>query len=217
MVNESDRRPLASRNTGWANWLSRILADAGVTPNQISIASMGAALLAAALFYMAGHITGGLRIAGLLGGALFCQLRLLCNLLDGMVAVEAGKGSSDGAFWNEMPDRVSDILILAGVGYMVGQPVLGWSVAAFAVLTAYVRELGHALRLAPDFSGPMAKPHRMAAVTIATVIATLAILSGFDGIAVMKYALWIILVGTVLTVARRSWHLVAALKSGKQT
>ncbi len=178
MVNETDRRPLASRSTGWANAITQRLAKTSITPNQISIASMGAATIAAVLFYMAGQTDGAMRIVGLLGGALFCQLRLICNLLDGMVAVEAGKGSPDGPFWNEMPDRVSDIVILVGIGYGIGMPDLGWAAGAFAVLTAYVRELGRASGQAADFSGPMAKPHRMATVTLAAIIAVFAPLWG---------------------------------------
>ena len=213
MVNENDRRPLASRSTGWATAITQRLAKTSITPNQISIASMGAAAIAAALFYMAGQTDGAMRIIGLLGGALFCQLRLICNLLDGMVAVEAGKGSPDGAFWNEMPDRVSDIVILVGIGYGIGMPDLGWAAGAFAVLTAYVRELGRASGQAADFSGPMAKPHRMATVTIAAFIAVFAPLWGSSN-QVLMIALWVIAIGALITAIRRSARLVSQLKKG---
>ncbi len=62
---------------------------------------------------------------GFVLGALCCQLRLICNLLDGLVAVEGGRGGADGAFWNEVPDRVSDILFLGAAGVAAGQP--GWA------------------------------------------------------------------------------------------
>jgi len=207
MVNENDRRPLASRNTGWARKITTRLAQTSITPNQISMASMGAAAVAGLLFYMAGQTDGALRVIGLLGGALFCQLRLICNLLDGMVAVEAGKGSPDGAFWNEMPDRVSDIVILVGIGYGLDLPMLGWAAAAFAVLTAYVRELGRASGLPADFCGPMAKPHRMAAVTLAAVVAV------FGGNQIMMIVLWVIAIGALLTTLRRSARLVRQLNA----
>ena len=214
MVNENDRRPLASRDTGWANKLTQMLAKTSITPNQISVASMGAALIAGALFYLAGQTSGGLRITALLGGGLFCQIRLICNLLDGMVAVEAGKGSPDGPFWNEMPDRVSDILILVGIGYGLDMPTLGWVAAAFAVLTAYVRELGHATGLAVDFCGPMAKPQRMATVTLAAVLAAIASLWGYSAL-VMQIALWIVAVGAAATALRRSSRMVKQLNQPK--
>ena len=212
MVNENDRRPLASRSTGWANAITQRLAKTSITPNQISIASMGAAAIAAVLFYVAGQTDGALRVVGLLGGALFCQLRLICNLLDGMVAVEAGKGSPDGVFWNEMPDRVSDVVILVGIGYGIGMPDLGWAAGAFAVLTAYVRELGRASGQAADFSGPMAKPHRMATVTIAAIIAVFAPLWGSSN-QVMMIALWVIAIGALVTAIRRSARLVSQLNA----
>ena len=212
MVNENDRRPLASRSTGWANGITQRLAKTSITPNQISIASMGAAAIAAALFYMAGQTDGAMRIVGLLGGALFCQLRLICNLLDGMVAVEAGKGSPDGPFWNEMPDRVSDIVILVGIGYGIGMPDLGWAAGALAVLTAYVRELGRASGQPADFSGPMAKPHRMATVTLAAIIAVFAPLWGSSN-QMMMIALWVIVIGALITATRRSARLVSQLNA----
>ena len=61
-------------------------------------------------------------------------------MLDGMVAVEGGKGSPDGPIWNEAPDRYSDIVILVGAGYGAAfagaaSPSLGWAAAVFAVMT----------------------------------------------------------------------------------
>src|SRR5439155_982956 len=99
---------------------------------------------------------------------------LLCNLLDGMVAIEGGLQSKSGDVFNEVPDRVSDALILVGAGYATAPALglawagaLGSAAALLAVLTAYVRALGAALGTGQDFRGPMAKPHRMAALTAA--------------------------------------------------
>lgn len=209
MVNENDRRPLTSRSTGWAKKLAQGLAKTSVTPNQISIASMIAAALSAAAFILAGQSEGALHIIALLAAALFIQLRLLCNLLDGMVAVEAGKGTPDGPFWNEAPDRVSDIIILVGIGYSIDAVSLGWAAASFAVLTAYIRELGRASGLATDFRGPMAKPHRMAMMTLAALIATFEPLWG--GHHVLLIGLWVVAIGTLATALRRSAKLVKDL------
>jgi phosphatidylglycerophosphate synthase len=212
MTQTDNRRPLASRDTGWARWLSRRFAATAITPNQISMASMAAAALAGAAFWASGAVDGMPRAALLVAAAVFCQLRLLCNLLDGMVAIEAGRRQPDGAFWNEFPDRVADILILVGAGLGAGEPALGWAAAALAVSTAYVRELGRACGLAADFSGPMAKPHRMALVTLAALASIPA--SGFWdlGPETLTAALWIVAVGSSLTALRRAVRLVAALR-----
>jgi phosphatidylglycerophosphate synthase len=154
-----DRRPIASRSTAWAKWLAARLAASAVTPNQISLLSM--------VFAAAG---GGLMLAGgwpaWVAAAACVQGRLLCNLLDGMVAVEGGKSSAVGGLYNEFPDRGADTLLLVPLGYAVGQPWLGWAAALLAALTAYVRVFGGALGLPQDFAGVMAKQRRMAALTL---------------------------------------------------
>ena len=207
----SDRRPLASRDTSWARAITRWLVRTSITPNQISMASMGAAALAGICFWTGGMAEGWPRAALFVIAALFCQLRLLCNLFDGLVAVEGGKQAADGPFWNEFPDRVADILILVGAGLGAAEPTLGWAAAAFAVLTAYVRELGRANGLATDFRGPMAKQHRMAVMTLAALVSATASLWSAAGMAVV-IALWLVIVGAVLTALRRAVRIVASLK-----
>lgn len=212
MAQGDNRRPLASRDSGWARSIARRLSSADITPNQISMASMVMAGGAGTAFWLAGTAGGGQRVALLLVAALFCQLRLLCNLFDGMVAIEGGKQAPDGPFWNEFPDRVADILILVGAGYGVGLPALGWAAAAFAVLTAYTRELGRACGLPADFSGPMAKPHRMAVITAAALLSLFEPLWRGDR-EVMVVALWIIAAGAALTAIRRAYRIVLALRA----
>jgi phosphatidylglycerophosphate synthase len=211
MTDKGDRRPLASRNTRWAGAIARWLAARAITPNQISQASMAAAALAGGAFVLAGQGTGGSRIVFLILAILCCQLRLLCNLFDGMVAVEGGKGAPDGPFWNEFPDRVADLLIFAGAGYGIGMPGLGWAAGGFAVLTAYVRELGRATGQPSDFSGPMAKQHRMATITVAAGLSVLEPLwNGYNE--VLMAALWIVAIGAAFTAIRRSRTLIRRLK-----
>src|SRR5438046_13178 len=143
-VQTPTRRPLKTRNTAVAASLARWLANTGVRPNQISIASMGAAGLAAFCLLRESY----------LAAALFIQLRLLCNLMDGMVAVEGGLRSASGEIYNDLPDRVSDALILVAAGYSLSWPgwarELGWTAALLALMTAYVRVLGGASGLAQD-------------------------------------------------------------------
>jgi phosphatidylglycerophosphate synthase len=206
-----DRRPLASRNTRWAQVLARRMTEVPVTPNSISQMSMVMAALAGAAFWLSDGTIGGGRAVLLIAAALFCQLRLLCNLLDGMVAVEGGKGEADGPFWNEFPDRIADILIFAGAGYGIANPGLGWAAAVFAVLTAYVRELGRATGNPSDFGGPMAKQHRMAVMTVAALLgAAEAVLQGTS--LLLTAALWIVALGAFLTALRRGHNLVRQLK-----
>ncbi len=196
-------------HNGWPRWL----ATTSVTPNQISMASMAAAALAGAALWGSGPAQGWVRALLLLTAAVGCQLRLICNLMDGLVAIEAGRKAPDGPFWNEFPDRVADVLILVGLGLGAGQPALGWAAAALAVLTAYTRELGRTCGLAADYSGPMAKPQRMAVVTVAAVLAAAEPL-WHQARLLPQAALWLIAAGAAVTALRRAARIVQGLRAG---
>lgn len=209
MSNLKNRRPLDSRNTRWAARVTRFLAAQDITPNGISGAGMIAAAIAGAAFWSTAQ-TGPSGTACLLVlAAVACQVRLLCNLFDGMVAIEAGKSAADGPLWNEFPDRISDILILVGVGLGIASPALGFAAATMAVLTAYTRELGASIGLAPDFCGPMAKQHRMALITGAALLAI--VLPSWD---VLQVALWAVAIGGFVTAIRRAVRIRKRLMAG---
>jgi phosphatidylglycerophosphate synthase len=200
------RRPLTSRNTAWARWLSRRLAATAITPNQISLASIGFALV------------GGLLLlrpdwpVALVLAAICIQLRLLCNLIDGMVAVEGGKGTPTGALYNEIPDRIADSLFLIGAGYGIGLPALGWFAALAAAITAYIRVLGGSLGLKQDFRGPQAKPQRMALLTLACLGTALEGIYRGSQYA-MVVTLCLLIVGTLWTCVRRTRAIAAELEA----
>lgn len=219
IANLANRRPLKSRDTGWARRLAARLARAGVSPDTVSAGSILFALAGAALFLASAQAAGATRVAVLLLAGGCVQLRLLCNLLDGMVAVEHGRGGPAGPIWNELPDRLADALFLVGAGYgaaLAGVPWAddaGWAAAALAILTAYVRELGRALGQPADFRGPMAKPHRMALLTAACALAAAEPLWGWRG-QTLAIACAVIAAGSALTAARRTLTLARRLAAG---
>lgn len=220
MSETENRRPLNTRSAGWAIGLARALGRARVRPNHISMLSVVFAALGAALMLLGGTDTGhGLgRGIALVLAAVCIQLRLLCNMIDGMVAVEHGMGSATGPVWNELPDRIADVLFIVAAGYAVASDLpagewLGWLAAVLAVLTAYVRELGRGLGQAADFSGPMAKPHRMFVLTLTCLIAAFEPLWGGRG-QVILVGLAIIALGSLITVLRRTSHLMRKLREG---
>lgn len=202
---ELNRRPLKSRSSAWAQRAAAWLASTAVTPNQISLAStLFAAAGAAALLLLAAPWS-------MLLCAVCIQLRLVCNLLDGMVALEGGKKSAVGGLYNEIPDRVADSLFIVAVGYAAGQPWLGWCGALLAACTAYIRTLGGALGLAQDFRGPMAKQHRMATLTTACLLgAAESVL--FHTHYALLLAGWIVAAGSLLTCGTRTAAIARALR-----
>lgn len=210
----SARRPLKTRSAAWAQWLARWLVERRVSPNAISIASLGFAAGGALAVLMTPALAGGARSTLLVIAAVCVQLRLLCNLLDGMVAVEGGLGSKTGEIFNELPDRIADPLLIVPAGYATGfvwGPELAWLAAALALLTAYIRALGGLAGLPQGFQGPMAKPHRMAAMTLGLLLAALAVPVGLDG-AVLTATLLLVFVGTFYTAIRRTRAILTALE-----
>lgn len=207
-MSDENRRPLTSRNSAWAANLASWAVQKGLTPNQISQASMAFAATGLALYWLSTQGPGFVQFLCLLLAAAAIQARLVCNLIDGMVAIEGGKGAKDGPFWNEAPDRASDLFFFAGAGLAAGSPALGLLAAALAIATAYIRELGRAEGFPPDFSGPLAKPQRMAVLTAGTILAAL-----YATEWTLIVTLWIIVGGTTVTIVRRSLALIEKLKT----
>lgn len=201
----ADRRPIKARDSGFARRLTALLLKTSITPNQISLLSIAFAAVGAAALYWAQH-RPLLYLAALAG----IQLRLLCNLLDGMVAVEGGRGSPVGALYNEFPDRVADTVLIVALGYAAGAGWLGWAGALAAALTAYVRVFGGSLGQAQDFRGPMAKQHRMALMSVASLLAFGEALLTADRF-VLYLAAWILLIGALLTCATRTRAIVSRI------
>jgi phosphatidylglycerophosphate synthase len=199
------RRELATRRSTWARALARHLARVGVQPNAVSVAGVAFAICSCAAFLLAPS-TPRAQVALLLAAAAAIQLRLLCNLLDGMLAIEHGLKSPTGDLYNDVPDRIEDVLILAGAGLSIDVLPFGASLGAIAALaamfTAYVRLLGTSLGALPQFTGPMAKQHRMFVLTVATVLAAAEASAGASPRAIWV-GLLVISAGSIATAIRR--------------
>jgi len=162
-----DRRPIASRNRAWAQATASWLVRRRVPANAVSLSSavfgIGAGMALVATTLLSGTES---RLAWL-GAAALVQLRLLANLFDGMVAIQAGKASPIGELFNEVPDRISDVAILIALGYVDGSStILGFTAALLALFVAYIRSVGGAAGVGQVFDGWMAKPQRMFVVTM---------------------------------------------------
>ena len=194
-----------------------MVAKAGLSPNQISVLSVGWAALGAVALVGAGSASATMWKVGLLILAGFCvQMRLLCNLLDGLVAVEGGLRTKSGEIYNELPDRFSDLLLLAAAGYATQwtgwERDLGWAAAALAIVVAYVRALGGQAGASQQFCGPMAKQQRMFLLTLACALTALETGLGWTT-RTMTCVLVLIAVGCVWTATRRSARIVRELEA----
>ena len=209
----TSRRPIADVFRLTANAATRWCVARGIHPDTISYASIVAAALAAICFWFSRESAALLFVAPLFG-----YLRLWCNMLDGMVALASGQASYRGEILNDLPDRISDVIIFAGAAHSgLMHPLFGYWAAIFALLTAYVGTLGQAVGVHRDFSGFMSKPWRMVMLHLGAWI-TLAMLwwnAGrvhIGGLTPLDWACLVVIVGCVETIVRRLRNIFAALR-----
>lgn len=210
------RRPLKTRRRPAAAGLAKWLRRRGVEPNQISLASIVFAVAGAACLIALPHVGDAARLMLLPLAAFSIQLRLLANLMDGMVAVEGGRQTVTGELYNEIPDRLADALFLVAAGYAAtwwsSADVLGWAAALAAMATAYVRVLGGAVGTTQHFFGPMAKQQRMGLLALGCLASMIEVVFDYEG-RVLLVVLALIIVGSLLTLARRLRRIAEELRA----
>ena len=210
------RRPIQARDSKAAVKIASVLARMRIRPNTISVFSVVFSVVAGVCFAMTAWPSSALITATLfVAGAICVQLRLLCNLFDGMVAVEGGLKTKSGEVFNELPDRFSDVVIFIGLGYAASAVPfgveLGYIAAVLAVITAYVRTLGAVTGAGQNFMGPMAKQHRMATVTIAAIFSAPAVFQSFHPW-ILTVSLGIVTAGMFFTIIRRTLWVIRTLE-----
>ena len=204
----TSRRPIAAEFRRTANAATQFCVRHGIHPDTISYLSVVAAFAAAICFRKAGEIRWLLIIA-----PLFSYLRLWLNMLDGMVAVAAGKASRRGEILNDLPDRVSDVIIFVGVAHSgLMNPIFGYWAAIAAVLTAYVGLFGQALGVQRQFGGIMSKPWRMVALHIGAWLALFLGGQSFASFTILDWTCLVVIGGSIQTIVVRLKRITAALQ-----
>jgi phosphatidylglycerophosphate synthase len=208
-------RPIAQIFRRTAVGAANLCVRLGISPDAISYLSILAALAAALCFWKSGRNMWLLIIA-----PLFCYLRLWFNMLDGMVAVAAGKASARGEVVNDLPDRISDVIIFVGVAHSdLMNPLIGYWTAIFSLFTAYVGLFGQAIGGRREFSGIMSKPWRMVALSLGAWAMFVyrpcqAGSHDFGRLTILDWTCLVIIAGCLQTIIVRLKRIVTALQDG---
>jgi phosphatidylglycerophosphate synthase len=198
------RRPIANVFRSTARGAVRFCVRQRIHPDVISYLSIVASALAAVLFWRSSSSPWFLFVA-----PFFCYVRLWLNMLDGMVALASNQATARGEILNDLPDRISDVLIFAGVAHSgLGTLSLGYWTAILALLTAYVGTLGQAVGVQREFSGVMAKPWRMVVLHAG---AWCALATGWAGI--IDWTCAVIIAGCLQTIVVRLRRILSALRA----
>ena len=208
----TSRRPIADVFRRGAHGAVRFCIRFGINADAVSYSSIVASALAAVCFWRSSSWPALLVVA-----PLFCYLRLYLNMLDGMVALESKTASLRGELLNDLPDRVSDVLIFAGVAHSgLCHQASGYWAAILAVLTAYVGTFGQALGVGRQFGGVMAKPWRMVALHIGAWITVGLLWAGkpteFASLQVLDWTNIAVILGCVETIAVRLRRILKGLE-----
>ena len=204
----TSRRPIAAVFRQTADVAVQFCVRHGIHPDAISYLSLVAALVATLCFWQSGARHWLLIIA-----PLFCYLRLWFNMLDGLVAFAAGKASRRGEILNDLPDRVSDIVIFVGVSHSgLMHPFIGYWAAIFAVLTSYVGLFGQALGVQRQFGGVMSKPWRMVALHAGAWLTFFLGAQSSATFTIFDWTCLVVIAGCVETIVVRLKRIIEALQ-----
>ena len=191
----------------------RAAVRAGIHPDLFSYAAVLAAAASAWLFWQSRTHPRYIVIAVALA-----LLRLWLNRLDGQVATAAGRVTRRGQIVNDLPDRVSDLLIFVGIAHSGWcNPFYAYWCAIAAVLVSYVGLFGQAVGVKREYGGLMARPWRIVALSIGALITMFLVLNNrpfwFGGFAVLDWTHFAILAGCAETIAVRLVRIFRAVGS----
>ena len=187
----SNARPAVARF--WAPVVAR-LARAGVTPDMVTITGTVGAVAASAFLIGNGWLWWG---------AVAVTAFVLLDMLDGALARARGSGSVFGAVLDSVGDRAADAAIFGAlVWWFSGEGdnrllvLLALVCLVLGVLTSYIKARAEGVGLSADV-GIVERTERLILVLVGT---------GFSGLGIpyaLHVMLWILLVGSAITVGQR--------------
>ena len=194
------------------NWFTGLLAPVlkvairlGLSPDFFTVVGVAGATLAA---------FGVLQYSALLV-ALGCIVRLAGANLDGALARARGKESRHGFLKNEIGDRLADFTMLGSFALLPivdSDPAL-LQLVVFAVvvssLPTMISLLGYAKGAPRLNGGPVGKTERCLIV----VLTVLALQFYADGATVLRFAMWVLIIGAIATAFLRRRTIAGILAS----
>lgn len=143
-------------------------ADAGITPNMVTLLGLLVSFASAYCYYS--WVSSPLLLVA--AGALVLLSGLL-DAIDGVIARTTGKVTKFGGFFDSVSDRYADAFILTGVTLGgLCDPIAGFAALIGSLMVSYTRSRAEAAGVAMAGVGLAERAERMiilAAVTFATV------------------------------------------------
>ena len=175
----------------------------GLSPNAVTVASMGVAVAAAVTL----AIAGGDPSWYLLGGALVLFNGFL-DMLDGALARQTDSATPEGDFLDHLVDRYADVVILGGLVAGVERFDIGFVAIVGILLNAYVGTQAQAVGLGRMYEGLITRVEVLLLVG-GVSIAAVWIRAEYFGLTIVGWLLVFFMIasnGTALQRAVLSWR-----------
>jgi CDP-diacylglycerol--glycerol-3-phosphate 3-phosphatidyltransferase len=170
------------------------LARAGVTPDMVTVTGTVGAVTGAVVLFGTGHLFWG-TVA-----VTFC---VLLDLLDGALARARGGGTVFGAVLDYTGDRAADAAVFASLAWWFSGPgdnrllvLLSLVCLVLGILTSYIKARAEGVGLSCNV-GIVERTERLILALVGTGLAGLGVPYA------LHVALWLLLVGSAITVGQR--------------
>lgn len=181
----------------------------GVNPNTLSWVAFSFAVLAGALFVVAGEVRHGILLLAFLA----VGLNAVLDALDGYIARFTGKASRLGDFLDHVLDRYADAFIFGGIALSVYCHFTVGLLAVFGVFfTSYMGTQGQAVGLDRNYGGILGRADRLALLFI-FILAQWVYIAVTDKVFLTTLDLW----GTAYPVSALEVYMVIVAVGGNVT
>lgn len=196
-------RPLALK---YLEPMARAAADAGLSPNSVSVLSLVFAALSGLLFYYSGLVpeSGPLLV---LAAGLLVALNSLLDAMDGVMARYLGVSSPKGDFLDHVIDRYADCFIICGIffgGHVQWQ--IGVVTIVGVLITSYLGTQAQALNLGRYYGGIIGRADRLILIMLATLVYAV-YPAQIYGLSILGWIILIIGVGSHITAFQRIFYI----------
>ncbi|SFM88091.1 archaetidylinositol phosphate synthase [Methanolobus profundi] len=182
--------------------IARKMADAGISPNAISMLSLLFAAFSGFLYYYSAFDPLLVLVAGLL-----VALNSFFDAMDGLIARYLDIASARGDFLDHVIDRYSDVFIICGIffgGYVSWQ--IGVATIVGVLLTSYLGTQAQALQLGRYYGGIIGRADRLVLIMLSSVV-YFVYQSPIYGFSVLGWMIIIIGIGSHITAFQRIAHI----------
>ena len=169
----------------------------GLTPNDVSVISLGVAAAAGWAFYLATPVW-------YVCGAALVFVNGWLDVIDGALAREQGVSSKGGDLLDHVIDRYADVVVIAGLAAGVGRYALGFAAVTGVLMTSYLGTQIQAVGLGREYGGLVGRADRLALVGLTGVAAAL-LPASVAGLTVVGWLLAFFAVVGHLTALQRFW------------